>query len=106
MHIGLRAKYRYACLIVITLELSRQFAKNVKIPNFMKILLSEAEIFHADRRTNVQKTRLDETNTRFFSILRTSLKINGVGKIQSAVKLMEMVRTDIHTALCCKWLQW
>jgi hypothetical protein len=65
MFIGLRAKYRYACLIVIKHELCRQFAKNVKIPNSMEILLSEAEIFHADRRTNVQKTRLDEANTSF-----------------------------------------
>jgi len=31
----------------------------------MKILLSGAEIFHADGRTNVQKDRLKEANNRF-----------------------------------------
>jgi hypothetical protein len=56
------------------LEFSRQFSKNPKISNFMKIRSVGTELFHADRR----KDRHYEANSRFSqfceSALRRSLK--------------------------------
>ena len=41
------------------------FSKNTQISNFMKICLVEAELFHADWRTDRQTDRYDEANSRF-----------------------------------------
>jgi len=43
------------------IEFPRQISKNTQIPNLMKIRPREAEMFHADRRTDSH----DEANIRF-----------------------------------------
>jgi hypothetical protein len=45
---------RYSSQILIKLEFSRQFSKNNQISNVMKIRPMEAELFHADGRTDGQ----------------------------------------------------
>ena len=52
MCVGLHVQWRQ---IVMKLDFSRQIAKNVRIPNFMKILLAGAELLQADRRTGMTK---------------------------------------------------
>jgi len=45
------------------LEFSQQiFEKNAQIPNFMKILPLEAELFHAERQTDMTKLKADVRN--------------------------------------------
>jgi hypothetical protein len=57
-----------------------RFSNNTQISNFMKIRPVGAELFHADGRTDGQTKRRkyshDKANSRFFSILRTHLKID------------------------------
>jgi len=48
---------RYSCPIIMKLEYSQQFSKNIPISNFMKIRSLGAELFHADRRTDGQTWR-------------------------------------------------
>jgi len=55
MCIGLHVQYLYSCPIFIKPVFPRQFLeKNVQISNFIKIPPVEAELFHADRRTDTQ----------------------------------------------------
>ena len=42
-----------------------RFSKKFQIINFMKIRPVGAELFHADRQTDRQTERHDETNSRF-----------------------------------------
>jgi hypothetical protein len=58
---------RYSCQILTELGYSRHIFENPQISNFTKILPVEAEMYHADRRTD----RHDEANIRF-SYLRDS----------------------------------
>jgi hypothetical protein len=46
---------------------STDFRKIFKYQNFTKILPVEAEMFHADRRTEIH----DEANIRFLAVLQT-----------------------------------
>jgi hypothetical protein len=46
---------RYSCPILMELKFSRQFFENIQLPNLMKIRLVGAELFHADRRTDMTK---------------------------------------------------
>jgi hypothetical protein len=39
--------------------------RKILVTNFMKIRPVGAELFHADRRTNRQTARYEETNSRF-----------------------------------------
>ena len=56
MYIGLHVKCRYSCQIVMKLEIARQiFGKKIQIPNFMEIRPVGAELFHADRRTDMKR---------------------------------------------------
>ena len=57
MYIGVHVKYRYCCQIFMTLELIDRFAKNNKTLNFTKIRQVGAELFHADRQTDMAKLR-------------------------------------------------
>ena len=45
----------YNCPVLINLEFSRSFAKNTPTSNFMKILAVGAELFNADRQTDITK---------------------------------------------------
>ena len=63
---------RYSCSILMKLEFSRQFSKNTEISNFMKIRPVGAELFHADRRTDEQTRRSEQS---LFAILRTRLYV-------------------------------
>jgi len=50
----LRLKTLYFGPVLMKLELSRQiFSKHSQIPNFMEIRPVGAELFHADRRTDI-----------------------------------------------------
>jgi hypothetical protein len=65
MYIGLHVKYRYCCQILMKLEFSVQIFEK-----YLHIRLREnrpmgAELFHEDRRTDVQTDRHDEANSRF-----------------------------------------
>ena len=55
------------------LEFSQQILgkKKTQIQDFVKIRPVGAEMFHADRQTE----RRDEAKSRFFAILRTSVKV-------------------------------
>jgi len=56
MYIGLYVKYRLLLLdLNVTLRFLTNFRKNTQMPNFMKIRPVEAELFHADRRTDMTK---------------------------------------------------
>ena len=46
---------RYSCQILITVERSRLIFENTQILNCMKILSLGAELFHADRQTDMTK---------------------------------------------------
>ena len=46
---------RYSCQILMKLEFSRQIFENTQILNFMKYRPVAAELFHADRRTDMMK---------------------------------------------------
>jgi len=46
---------RYSCQIVMRLELLDIFAKSTQVSNFMTIRQAGAELFHADRRTDMAK---------------------------------------------------
>jgi len=41
------------------------FSKNIQISNFINIGPLEAELFHADRQTNIRRQRHDESNSCF-----------------------------------------
>jgi hypothetical protein len=60
---------RYSCQIFMELNTVDRFSKNALKENFMKILPVEAELFHADGRTDGrterQTGRHDEANSRF-----------------------------------------
>jgi hypothetical protein len=59
MYIRLHVKYRYSCHILMKIEFSQQiFKKNSQTPNFMKISPVEAELYHADERTDTTKLTL------------------------------------------------
>jgi hypothetical protein len=45
-------------------EFSHRFSKNTQISNFMKLRPFEAELFHADGRTDGQTDIHDEANSR------------------------------------------
>jgi hypothetical protein len=45
----------YSCPILTKLEFCRQLSKKTQISNFMKILPLGAEVFHADRQTDMTK---------------------------------------------------
>jgi hypothetical protein len=62
----------YSCHILMKLEFSQQSFKNNLISNFTKIRPVGAELFHADRRTDMTKLRVA------FAILRTRLKTGKV----------------------------
>jgi len=47
------------------LNFLNNFSKNIQISNFMKIRPVEAELYHADRRTDGQEDRHDEANSGF-----------------------------------------
>jgi hypothetical protein len=51
------------------LEFSDRFLKNTQIPNLMKILLVGAELFHADRWTDM--TYLTVMSQNFSSVPKT-----------------------------------
>jgi hypothetical protein len=56
MYIGLHVKCLYSCPILMTFDfLGGRFSKNPQISNFMKIRPVEAELFHADGRTDMTK---------------------------------------------------
>jgi hypothetical protein len=56
MYIGVHVKYRYCCLIFMTLEpFIDRFAKNNKTLNFTKIRQVGAELFRADRQADMAK---------------------------------------------------
>jgi hypothetical protein len=46
MYIGLHVKYRYACQVLMKLEILRHILKNIEMPNFIKILPVGSELFH------------------------------------------------------------
>jgi hypothetical protein len=48
----------HTCRIPLTLKFSGQIFEKSEIPNFTKICLVEAELFHADRRTDRHVTKL------------------------------------------------
>ena len=52
---------RYSCQVLIILEFSRQFSKNLEVPYFMKIRQVEANLFHAYRRAE----KHEEASSRF-----------------------------------------
>ena len=54
MYIGLHAKYRYSHQILMKLEFSGQIFEKY-ISNFTKILPVRAELFLADRETDMTK---------------------------------------------------
>jgi len=54
MYVGLLAKSRYSCQILMKLDFSRQISKNTQISNFMNIGAVGAELFHVERRTDGQ----------------------------------------------------
>jgi hypothetical protein len=56
---------------VMGLDLSRHIFENTQISNFVKIRRVRAKLFLANERIE----RHDEANSRFFTILRTCLKI-------------------------------
>ena len=67
----LRVKCRYSCRILIKLKFSRQiFEKKTQISTLIKIRPVEADLFHADGRTD----GYDKAKSLFAS-LRTRLKI-------------------------------
>jgi len=45
----------HSCLILMNLHFLTDFFKNTQISNFVKIRPVEAELFHADRRTDITK---------------------------------------------------
>jgi len=65
-YVGLHVKHLLFLPDLIKLEFSQHiFEKNPQIPNFIKIRLVEAELFHADRDTDRRTNRHDEANSRF-----------------------------------------
>jgi hypothetical protein len=64
-------KYRYACQILMELEISGQiFEKNVKTWDFFTIRPEGAELLHSGRRTY----RQEEDNCRFSQLSEGGLK--------------------------------
>jgi len=56
MHIGLHVKYPLFLFDSHeTWSIRDRFSKNIQIPNFMKICPVEAEVFHAEGRTDMTK---------------------------------------------------
>jgi hypothetical protein len=55
MYIGLQVKYPFLLSYFNETWLLDKFSKNTEISNFMKIRPVGAELFHADRRTDMTK---------------------------------------------------
>ena len=55
MYIGSHVKCRYSCQILKKLDFCRQILENPQISYLVKIRPVGAELFHADRRTDMTK---------------------------------------------------
>jgi len=63
---------RYSCPTVTKLRLFfDSYSKNTQIPNFIKIRLTEAELFYADAQTDGH----DKANSRFSQFCEKRLKV-------------------------------
>jgi len=82
-----RARYEhtftYICLHVKYLSFLSDFSKtnisltiflNIKMLNFMEILLVEGEVFHADGRTEGRRDRHDKANRLFVILQKRMIK--------------------------------
>jgi hypothetical protein len=67
---------RYFCCILKRFEFFDRFSKNTQISNFMTIDPVGIDFFHAAERTDGRTERNDETDSLFFAILHTQLKIS------------------------------